>query len=130
MWSVILRMSHLSGGHSGLRASDWKSSATNCRQSAGRHYCNSWPLLGCYLSRSTDRLIQSHSVTQCFALISHFTIKQRTLSASVGCCSTDSMAPGLAFSSSPALHPFTTLNDQRKLTTELCVCSDLSVTGT
>ena len=38
MWPMILLMSRLPAGHSCLRAGDRKSSATNSRQSAGRHY--------------------------------------------------------------------------------------------
>ena len=39
MWSMIpLMTSRLPGGHPCLRAGDQKSSATNSRQSAGRHY--------------------------------------------------------------------------------------------
>jgi len=35
---ILQMMSRLPGGHPCLRAGDRKSSATNCRQSDGRHY--------------------------------------------------------------------------------------------
>jgi len=38
MWPMILLMSHIPGGHSMSAAGDRKSSATNSRQSTGRHY--------------------------------------------------------------------------------------------
>jgi len=39
MWTTILLMtSRFPGGHPCLQAGDQKSSATNSRQSAGRHY--------------------------------------------------------------------------------------------